>query len=473
MKSICLYFQLHEPMQLKRYRFFGIGTDHYYYNDFASEDTIRYWAENCCLPANNTLLEMIRSTNGKFKVAFSISGLMLELFEQYAPEVIDSFRELAETGSVEFLGETYAHSLSSLYDTNEFKQQVKLHSAKIHSLFDLNTKVFCNTELIYSDEIGEQIAKMGFRGTMLEGARHIMGWKSSNYLYKHPYVDLTLMPRNYEMSDNIAVRFSNWGWDQYPLTAEKFIGWIASTPEAEKFIMLGMNYGAIGVYNHADSGIYDFLKALPYHAMMNKITFATPSEILSNNKAGDVLSSTEPISWADEEKDLGPWTGNDLQGEALRKLYSVGERVRLCTDKRIKYDWLNLQTCQHFYFMSTKHFTGNSQAHTGQYESPYEAFMNYMNVLSDFLQRVDEQYPTSIENEELNSLLKTINNQEQQIAELEEEVEKLKSAKQVSAKKEKTPAVKSTEKKATTKKSTEKKESVKKSVVKKSATTKK
>ncbi|MBE6322081.1 MAG: alpha-amylase [Bacteroidales bacterium] len=442
MKSICFFFQLHQPLRLKRYRFFEIGTDHYYYNDFANEDSVRYLADNCYLPANRTLLEMIQNTNGKFKVAFSISGVLLEQLEQYAPEVIDSFKELVDTGSVELLGEPYAHSLSALYDENEFKAQVKRHSQKIESLFGQTPKVFCNTELIYSDEIGEYISKLGFKGALLEGARHILGWKSANYTYKHPYVDLTLLPRNTEMSDNIAFRFSNWGWDQYPLTADKYINWVADMKDGEDFMVVGMNYGALGINNHADSGIFEFFKALPYQAMIKKVNFMTPSEVIAKSKNDDVLTTGEPISWADEEKDLSAWNGNDLQGEALQKLYAVSERVRLCTDRAIKYDWLNLQACDNFYYMSTKHFAGNTTAHTGPYESPYEAFMNYMNILSDFLQRVDEQYPTTIDNEELNSLLKTINNQESQIVELEEEIAKLKAGKKPAKAKEEPAAPK-------------------------------
>ncbi len=427
MKSICFFFQLHQALQLKRYRFFEIGNDHYYYNDFADEDAIRYLADNCYLPANRTLLEMIHSSNGKFKVAFAISGVMLEQLEQYAPEVIDSFKELAQTGAVEFLGETYAHGLSSIYDENEFKAQVQEHSDRIHDLFGQRPTTFLNTEMIYSDEIGALISKLGFKGAIMEGAKAVLGWKSPNYVYKHPYAgNLALLPRNSGMSDNILFKFSDWGWDQFPLTAEKYIGWVSATPEEEKVMTIGMSYNALGLNNRPESGIFDFMKALPYHALMQKISFATPSEIIEKNKPTDTLSTGEPISWADEEKDLTAFCGNDLQYEAIHKLYAVGERVRLCTDKGIKYDWMHLQSCDHFYYMSTKHFTGNAVAHTGQYESPYEAFMNYMNVLSDFLQRVDEQYPTTIENEELNGLLKTIKNQETKISELKAEVKKLK-----------------------------------------------
>ncbi len=428
MKTICFYFQLHQPLELKKYRFFEIGNDHYYYDDYTNEMAIRRLTEQCYLPANETLLEMIKNSNGKFKVTFSISGITLEQLEQYAPEVIDSFKALADTGSVEFLAETYANSLSSIYDVDEFKLQVKKHSEKITNLFGKKPTVFRNTELIYSDEIGDMVAKMGYKSMFTEGAKHILGWKSPNYLYAHPYNSkLSLLSRNFKLSDDIAFRFSNWSWDQYPLTADKYIKWIAEAPEKEQLITLGMSYTALGELNPAENGIFEFMKALPYHALVNKISFSTPSEVIEKTKPTDVLTAAYPVSWADEEKDLSAWTGNDLQNEALQKLYEVGERVRLCRDRALQYDWLNLQCSDHFYYMCTKHFSGGSSAHYSPYESPYEAFMNYMNVLSDFLQRVEEQYPSTIDNEELNSLLKTINNQESKIGRLENQLKKLKS----------------------------------------------
>lgn len=420
MKSICFYFQLHQPQQLKRYRFLEIGSDHYYYDDFANEATTQALVEKCYLPANEILLEMIKSSNGKFKASFSISGVTLEQLEQFAPEVIDSFKALAATGCVEFLAETYAHSLSSIYDEDEFKQQVKKHSDKIETLFGKRPSVFRNTELIYSDEIGNVVAEMGYKGMYSEGAKQILGWRSPNFLYNHPYnPKLKVMTRNFKLSDDISFRFSNWNWDQYPLTAEKFIKWIAETSPEEEFVCLGMSYTSLGVINSIDTGIFDFLKSLPYHALINKIGFTTPSEIINKITSKDIITSQETVSWADEEKDLSAWMGNDLQDEALQKLYSVAERVRLCKDRALQFDWIHLQSSDHFYYMCTKHFSSGASAHYSPYDSPYEAFMNYMNVLSDFLQRVDEQYPTTIENEELNALLKTINNQELKINELE------------------------------------------------------
>lgn len=424
MKNICFYFQLHQPLRLKRYRFFDIGQDHYYYDDFQTEDRIRSVVEQAYLPANRTIAEMIRSSNGKFKCAFSISGIVLEQLEQYAPEVIDSFKELAATNCVEFLAQPYAHSLASVYDAAEFEMQVKLHSDKIKDLFNITPGAFVNSELIYSDEIGEHIYKMGYRTVLIEEAKHVMGWKSPNYVYTHSYQPkLKLLVRNLKLSEDIYLRFSNPSWSDFPLTAEKFINWIASSPSEEKIFNLWMGYETFGQLQRFETGIFEFLKAIPYHAMERQLGFVLPSDATKNVDPAGSLQTPYPISWWGHEKDLSPWSGNDLQYEALTKLYSVGERVRLCQDKPLLHDWLEIQSAEHFRFMSHKDAYGTN------YETAYDAFMNYMNVLADFLERVDAQYPTTIENEELNELLKTINNQAREIEEMEQELKKLKSRK--------------------------------------------
>lgn len=419
MKNICFYFQIHQPLRLKRYRFFEIGHDHYYYDDFQTEDRIRYNVEKAYLPANQTIAQMIKSSEGKFRCAFSISGVTLEQFEQYAPEVIDSFRELAKTGSVEFLAEPYAHSLASVFDANEFQLQVKMHSDKIEALFGKRPTTLFNPELIYSDEIGELVSKMGYKTMMIDEAKHIMGWKSPNYVYSHSYLPkLKLLVRNQKLSDDIAFRFSS-----LFLTADTFISWLSALPESESVINIGLGYEVFGITQSSHSGIFEFLKSLPYHAIEKQIGFMLPSEISKKNESAGSLSVVHPISWVGNEKDLTSWTGNDLQQEALNKLYSVGERVRLCSDKPLLRDWLMLQSTDNFRYMC------HNDAFGTHFETAYDAFMNYMNVLADFLVRVDAQYPTTIENEELNELLKTINQQEKEIEVLEEEVKKLKSKK--------------------------------------------
>jgi alpha-amylase len=424
MKAICFYFQIHQPFRLKRYRFFDIGNDHYYYDDFANDDIITRIAQRSYIPAAETLLRMIENSNGKFRCAFSITGTALEQCEQYVPEFIDLLKKLANTGKVEFLAETYAHSLSSLKDPDEFISQVKQHDDKIYELFGLRPKVLRNTELIYCDEMAPMIYDMGYKGCITEGAKHILGWKSPNYVYSAASCPkLKLLLKNDKLSDDITFRFSNPQWDSYPLTADKYIDWIASTPAEEQIINLFMSLETFGEIQPRESGIFQFLEAIPRFAAERGIDFWTPSEIVSKCKPVDTLSVLHPISWADEARDTSAWLGNKLQNEAFDKLYSVAERVRLCTDRRLKQDWTYLQASDHLFYMSTKHRNdGAVHAMFSPYETPFDAFTNYMNVLADFIVRVEEQYPLSIENEELNSLLTTIRNQATEIEVLNKEL---------------------------------------------------
>lgn len=424
MKGICFYFQIHQPFRLKHYRFFDIGNDHYYYDDFNNDEIITRIAHRSYLPANEMLLDMIKNSNKKFKVAFSISGIALEQLEQYVPEFIDSMKELVATGCVEILSETYAHSLASLTDPEEFVEQVKKHDEKLYGLFGQKPKVFRNTGLIYSDEIATMVAGLGFKGMITEGAKHILGWKSPNYVYASAAAPkLKLLLRNTKLSDDISFRFGNYEWDAYPLTADKYINWIAGLPEEEQIVNLFMNYEAFGEMQSRETGIFEFMKALPRFAAEKEITFVTPSEAISKLKAAGELSVPFPMSWTDEARDTSAWLGNVLQNEAFSKLYSVAERVRLCEDRRLKQDWYYLQAADHFYYMCTKQLAdGAIHSKFSPYETPYDAFMNYMNILSDFIVRVEEQYPLSIENEELNSLLTTIRNQSKEIEDLNREV---------------------------------------------------
>lgn len=424
MKAICFYFQIHQPLRLKRYRFFDIGNDHYYYDDFTNDDIITRIAQRSYIPATETLLRMIEEGKGKFRCAISITGIALEQCEQYVPEFIDLLKKLADTGKVEFLAETYAHSLASLSDPEEFANQVKVHDEKIQALFGVKPKVFRNTELIYSDEIAPQILAMGYKGAITDGAKHILGWKSPNYVYSAASAPkLKLLLKNSKLSDDIAFRFSNPDWDSYPLTADKYMDWIASTPAEEQVINLFMNLETFGELQPRESGIFQFLEALPRFATDRGIDFMTPSEIVAKHKSVGELSILHPISWSDEARDTSAWLGNKLQNEAFEKLYSVAERVRLCDDRRLKQDWYYLQACDHFFYMATKHQAdGAVHSHFSPYETPFQAFTNYMNVLADFIVRVEEQYPLSIENEELNALLTTIRNQAREIETLNKEV---------------------------------------------------
>lgn len=419
MKTICFYFQIHQPFRLRRYRFFDIGNNHYYYDDFQNEEIFHRISEKCYLPANRAIMEMIRKSGGKFKVAFSISGTALEQMEIYAPEVIDSFRELAGLGCVEFMAETYAHSLASIGDPEEFKAQVRMHTEKVKALFGVEPKVFRNTELIYSDDISELVYELGFEGMLTEGAKHVLGWKSPNYVYASAIrPQLKLLLKNDRFSEDLSIRFDDHSWKEYPLTADKYISAISATAEGEKIINAFMNYEVLGSMHAADTGIFDFFKALPQYAERNDITFSLPSEIFAQTRPVDSISVPYPMSWVDEEKDCSSWLGNVLQQEAFRKLNEISERVRLCENRRIKQDWIYLQSSDHLYYMSTKHYNLFSP-----YDNPYDAFNNYMNVLSDFILRVEAQFPSSIENEELNSLLTTIQNQGDEITRLKKELE--------------------------------------------------
>ncbi|MDR1780803.1 MAG: glycoside hydrolase family 57 protein [Tannerella sp.] len=421
MKTICFYFQIHQPFRLRRYRFFDIGNSHYYYDDFQNEEIFRRIAEKCYIPANRTIKEMIEQSGGKFKVAFSITGTATEQMEIYSPEVLDSFRELAQSENVEFLSETYAHSLSSLGDPDEFRFEVKQHKDKLNSLFGVKPKVFRNTELIYSDEISELVYRLGFKGMLTEGAKHVLSWKSPNYVYSSAtQPQLKLLLKNDRFSEDLSVRFGDYSWNEYPLTADKYISWIAQTPETEKIFSIFLNYEVLGSMKAAETGIFDFFKALPKYAEKNGITFSLPSEALEANKPISSISVPYPMSWVDEEKDCSSWLGNVLQQEAFRKINEISERVRLCEDRRIRQDWIYLQSSDHFYYMNTKHYNMFSP-----YDNPYDAFNNYMNVLSDFILRVEAQYPSSVDNEELNSLLTMIRNQSQEIEQLQKQVETL------------------------------------------------
>lgn len=424
MKAICFNFEIHQPFRLKRYRFFDIGNDHYYYDDFLNDDIITRIAERSYIPAARTLLRMIEENKGKFKCSIAITGIAIEQIEQYVPEFIDLLKRLADTGCVEFVAEPYAHSLASLNDPEEFAEQIKVECEKLHTLLGVKPKVLRNTELIYCDDLAPQILALGFKGVITEGAKHILGWKSPNYVYSAATAPkLKLLLKNSKLSDDISFRFSDTSWPEYPLTADKYIDWIASTPADEQIINLSMNLETFGGLQPANSGIFQFLEALPRFAHERGIEFYTPSEVISKLKAVSELSVVHPISGADEARDTSAWLGNQLQNEAFNKLYSVAERVRLCTDRRLKQDWWYLQASDHFYYMSTKHLAdGAVHSLFSPYETPFQAFTNYMNVLADFIVRVEEQYPLSIENEELNSLLTTIRNQAAEIETLNKEV---------------------------------------------------
>ena len=398
-KSLCLYFQIHQPARLRLYRFFDIGKDSHYYDDFTNRTILRRVAEQCYLPMNSLLLDLVKKHKGAFKVAFSISGSALEQFERYAPEVIDSFRKLADTGCVEFLCETYYHSLASLASPAEFKHQVLKHKAAIEHYFGVTPVSFRNTELIYSDAIGERVHELGFNTMLTEGAKHILGWRSPDYVYVNDRQEgLRLLLRNYKLSDDIAFRFSNKGWSEWPLTGEKYLGWLKSDAKDGDVVNLFMDYETFGEHQKAASGIFDFMRYLPEAVIKDgTFAFATPSEAAAAHNPISSLEVAEPISWADEERDVTAWLGNELQQEAFNKLYGLYEKVALINDPALFNDFGHLQESDHFYYMCTKFFSdGEVHKYFNPYDTPYEAFINYMNVLSDFIIRVNEEYSTNL-----------------------------------------------------------------------------
>ncbi|MBR5610689.1 MAG: glycoside hydrolase family 57 protein [Bacteroidales bacterium] len=392
--SICLYFQVHQPDRLRQYRFFDIGKDSHYFDDFSNRTIVRRVAEKCYLPMNAIMLENINKLGKSFKIAYSISGSAIEQFEQYAPEVLDSFKALAATGCVEFLAETYTHSLASLVSKDEFKKQVELHSKAIEKHFGKKPKCFRNTELIYSDEIGEMVYKLGFKGMLTEGAKHILGWKSPNYVYSNANnPKLKVLLRNFTLSDDIAFRFSDKGWNEWPLDTNKFTSWVADQASKDEIINLFMDYETFGEHQSAASGIFDFMRALP-EALLNNanVEFVTPSEAIKKHDAVSPINVPFSISWADEERDTSAWLGNELQNEAFSKLYDLSDRVLALQDDKITKDYMKLQESDHFYYMCTKFFSdGAVHTYFNPYDTPYEAFINYMNVLSDLIIRIERK----------------------------------------------------------------------------------
>ena len=424
MKTVCLYFEIHQNIHLKRYRFFDIGTDHYYYDDYENARSITETAERSYVPALEALIEMAKANPGEFKCAFSLSGCAIEQLENHAPQVIGLLQELNETGCVEFLAETYSHGFSSLKNEETFRDEVQRLCKKVKLLFGQEPKIFRNSALIYSDEIGELVASMGFKGMLAEGAKHVLGWKSPHYVYnccRNPKLKLLL--RDYSLSEDISFRFNDSSWREYPLFAETYADWVAKLPEQDQVVNIFMELCALGIFQPLSSNILEFMKALPAQFKQRGITFSTPSELCSKMKSAGDLTVTYPTSWVDEERDLSPWLGNVMQREAIDKLYSIADRVRICRDRRLQQDFDYLQASNNLRFMSTK--PSSYGGYRGIYDSPYDAFTNYMNILGDFITRVNDRYPLDIDNEELNSLLTTIKNQGDELTLKDKEISKL------------------------------------------------
>ena len=387
MVSVCFYFQVHQPLRLRKYSVFEIGRNNNYFDQHNNEAIIKKVTRKCYLPTNKIILDLINKTDGRFKVAYSMTGIVLEQLEKYAPEVIDSFKKLVDTGCVEILDETYHHTLSYLYSKEEFKEQIEMHNKKINQLFHFNPRVFRNTELIYNNDIAGFVEKMGYKGVLAEGAEHILQWRSPNFVYKPKGLKrIRLLLKNYRLSDDIAFRFSEKSWKDFPLTAPKYAHWVSQINGNGNVINLFMDYETFGEHQWEDKGIFEFLKHLPYEILKHKDNdFVTPSEAIKRYEAVAELDFPHYVSWADIERDLSAWLGNKMQQEAIKGIYLLEPCVKLSDNYALIDEWRKLQTSDHFYYMCTKWFNdGDVHKYFNPYDSPYEAFISYMNILNDF-----------------------------------------------------------------------------------------
>ncbi len=399
MAAVCFYFQVHQPKRIKKYNIFHIGNDHQYFNDVSETNLnnkriLEKVSNKCYLPTNAILYDLIKEFP-EFKISFSFSGVFLEQLEEYAPRVLESFQKLVATGNVEILSETYYHSLSFLHSKQEFKDQVDLHAKKIKKLFGKTPQVFRNTELIYNNELAQEIEKMGYTGIITEGADHILGWRSPNFVYKPKDASsIKLLLKNYKLSDDVAFRFSSKEWVEHPLTAPKYAQWVNAINGNGNILNLFMDYETFGEHQWEDTGIFDFLKALPKEILKHPDnSFVTPSEAIGTFPIMGEIDIPNYISWADVERDLSAWLSNDMQHDAMQKIYDLEDIIRKSGDQKLVDDWRYLQTSDHFYYMCTKWFNdGDVHKYFNPYESPYDAYISFMNVLSDITLRLGTKH---------------------------------------------------------------------------------
>jgi alpha-amylase len=385
MPSVCFYFQVHQPFRIERYRFDHIGKQKNYFEEQKNKAILKKVANKCYLPTNHLLLKLIRKYQGRFKISFSITGTAIEQMQEYYPEVLESFQELADTGCVEFLAETYHHSLAALYSPNEFRRQIKMHQELMKNIFNQRTEIFRNTELIYQDEIGQMVADLGFKAIIAEGADDILDWRSSHFVYKHPERDLKILTKSYSLSDDIAFRFSNKCWAGWPLTTNKYASWLHRLSGNCDTVNLFMDYETFGEHQWEETGIFNFLSHLP-EAVFSQPDwqFKTPSETISSYPVRDSLSYHRLVSWADIARDLTAWNGNEMQNSALARAFALEDKILERNNPKLTETWRRLLTSDHFYYICTKFFAdGDVHAYFSPFKSPYEAFISYMNVLTD------------------------------------------------------------------------------------------
>lgn len=386
MPSICFYFQVHQPYRMRHYRVFDIGYSDEYFDHKKNEEICKKVAEKCYLPANAMMLELIKKHPGEFKISYSISGVALEQFAEYTPEVLESFQKLVATGQVEILSETYYHSLSAIFSNEEFREQILQHRHTIEHHFGVTPTVFRNTELIYSDGIADMVEDMGFKGMLAEGADRILNWRSPNFVYEPANGrGMKLLLKNYKLSDDIAFRFSQRSWESWPLTTDKFANWVHAIDGSGDTVNLFMDYETFGEHQWADTGIFEFFKALPEAILKHsKFNFSTPSEVITKYPPVAKLSMPDSVSWADTERDLSAWLGNPMQDNAIAWVYSFGERLKLHNDPKLLHMWRKLQTSDHFYYMCTKYWSdGDVHKYFSVYDAPHDSYVIMSNILTD------------------------------------------------------------------------------------------
>jgi alpha-amylase len=395
-----MYFQVHQPYRLRHYTYFDIGQQHYYHHEGKNREILLKVAEKCYRPTNAILLELIRRYKGAFKVAFSLSGVIIEQFKRYSPETLDSFKRLVDTGHVELLSETYYHSLSCLFSKKEFEEQVLQHKALIKKEFGYTPTTFRNTELIYKNELATWVADLGYNTILAEGAEKVLGWRSANFVYRPPNENrIKLLLRNYSLSDDISFRFSEKSWSDYPLNADKFAHWLHSNAHHASIINLFMDYETFGEHQWADTGIFEFLRYLPECVFKHPdFKFIMPCEAHHLLEPVDTLDVHHPLSWADVDRDLSAWYENPLQKDALNAVYGLEPLVKELKDPDMISTWRSLTTSDHFYYMCTK-FSADGDVHKyfSAYDNPYDAYINFQNIISDFsleLKKKKENMPT-------------------------------------------------------------------------------
>ena len=393
MTSICLYFEVHQPFRLNRFSVFNIGENNKsysnYFNKKLNQEIFEKVARKCYIPTNQLLLDLINKNEGKFRISFSITGTFFEYCEQHIPSVIDSFKELFKTGAVDLIEETYFHSLSSLYDDlDEFEDQVKMHRQLIRNLFNYSPKVFRNTEAIYDNRIAKKVEEMGYKGIITEGTEKILHWRSPNYIYKAINSNLKVLLRNYNLSDDVGFRFSSQNWNGFPLTADKYANWMAKTDG--NLINLFMDYETFGEHQWTETGIFNFLEHLPGEILKhNHLDFVTVSEAIDRYDIMGEIDVPWAISWADEDRNVSTWLGNDMQIACFNELKNIGNKIKNTGNQDLISTWRKLQTSDHLYYVSTKGLKdGAVHSYFSHYDSPYDGFINYMNILQDLKQKI-------------------------------------------------------------------------------------